>query len=126
MTTGEMIEKIYNATAKDGPKATLVGSIAGNGTVDISSNYSDYSKLENSDFIVSITSINNFSGGVGSNGGVAGQTLSGEGFSPSISLNKETGILTLSGLVQTVAVRAWNGPTANYVQTATANIYVNK
>ena len=125
MTMGEMIKEIYNSTQSK--SIPIVGSIQGNGTINISNTYANYKILTKEDFIISITSINSVpSTTVTAISGTYPQTYGVGGFNPSIEYDNKTGIITLTGLTQYITLSCWRGTNNQSIQNASANIYVNK
>ena len=123
MTMGEMLEEIYKSLTTGVTHATKIGTLTGNGTINISSMYPSYKQFTIENFLVVITNIpdtrtKDTDGGNGVNYGRAAGAV------PKKTYDASTGTLTVTGLSQ--AVYAWDKGgfvRASGTQTFTADIY---
>ena len=122
MTMGEMIEKLYDTCVVKSSKAKLIGSITGSGTINITEITDDYANLTNENFIISITTMP----GITTSGSQSGSRVygKGSGFTVTKSYDASTGILSVSGLVQTIYAWDASGRNSASNQSATANVYL--
>ena len=120
MTTGEMIKEIYNSTASTSPKAKMIGSITGSGTINISNTVEKFSELTNSNFLIVVT-VGSFAQASIDNNAYC----TADGFTPTLLYNKSSGILSVDGLSQRVHSLDKSGWDRSAVtQLMTANIYL--
>ena len=122
MTMGEMIEEIYKSLTTGVTHATKIGTLRGNGTINISSMYPSYKQFTIENFLVVITNIpDTFTTDYATNGINYGRAA---GAVPKKTYDASTGVLTVTGLSQ--VVYAWDKGgfgRESGTQTFTADIY---
>ena len=122
MTMGEMVEEIYKSLTTGVTHATKIGTLYGNGNINISSMYPSYKQFTIENFLIVITNIpDTYTNNYATNGINYGRAA---GAVPKKTYDASTGVLTVTGLSQ--AVYAWDkGGFAREsgTQTFTADIY---
>ena len=123
MTMGEMVEEIYKSLTTGVTHATKIGTLTGDGSIDISSKYPNYRQFTIENFLIVITKIPDaYSNGCSQNTGACARAV---GTVPTKAYDASTGVLTVTGLSQPIQV-LWVGnmqPMADGTQTFTADIY---
>lgn len=123
MTVGEMVKKIYDSMFSSSSTAQFLATITGSGTINIANVTSKYASLAVSNFLIDITSgADTYTGDYTSNGVNYGRAA---GFTVSKSYDVNSGILTISGLAQTIY--AWDKggfARCSGTQYMTANVYM--
>lgn len=123
MTVGEMVKKIYDNMFSSSTTAQFLATITGKGTINIANVTSKYPSLTVSNFLIDITSGPDTYTGDYYNGGNNYGRVSG--FTVSKSYDAKSGILTISGLSQTVYLwdkGGWGRESG--IQNMTANVYM--
>ena len=121
MTMGEMIQEIYKSLTTGVTHATKIGTLRGNGSINISSMYPSYKQFTIENFLIVITNIPDTYTSDYSTAICYGRA---SGAVPAKTYDASTGTLTVTGLSQ--GVYAWNkgGWVAESgTQTFTADIY---
>ena len=122
MTMGEMVEEIYKSLTTGVTHATKIGTLTGDGTINIASKYPSYKQFTVENFLIVITNVPDTWSTASKL--QATYSIHAVGAVPRKTYDASTGTLTVTGLQQNIYVthESW-GAVIGCSQTFTADIY---